>query len=192
MSKETISSKTSFDIRSMTLVSVMTAVCCILAPVSIPIGPVPVSLSVLAVLLTAYLLGPKLGTLSILLYILIGLAGLPVFSGYQGGPAKLFGPTGGYIIGYLPLVLISGWAVWHSPSRKWYLHLIGMAVGMLTCYALGTGWFLLLMHTSLSEALALCVYPFVAFDGVKILTACILGNTITRALRPILPMRTDL
>lgn len=181
MNKETSSAaKSILDIRSMALVSLMTAVCCILAPMSVPIGPVPVSLSVLAVLFVAYVIGPRLGAISVLLYILIGLVGLPVFSGYSGGPAKLFGPTGGYIIGYLPLVIIAGWFVTRFPTRQWYLQIAGMILGLVICYMLGTAWFMVLMHTSLQEALSLCVYPFLAFDAMKIATACIVGNTITR------------
>ena len=180
MSKESSTVKAAFDIRSMALVSLMTAVCCILAPMSVPIGPVPVSLSVLAVFFVAYVIGPRLGAISVLLYILIGLVGLPVFSGYSGGPAKLFGPTGGYIIGYLPLVVISGWFISRFPMRQWYLQIAGMVLGLAVCYLLGTAWFMLLMHTSLQEALPLCVYPFLAFDALKIVTAFIVGNTVAR------------
>lgn len=180
MSKETSTAKTVFDIRSMALVSLMTAICCILAPMSVPIGPVPVSLSVLAVLFVAYVIGPRLGAISVLLYILIGLVGLPVFSGYSGGPAKLFGPTGGYIVGYLPLVIITGWFVTRFSMKQWYLQIAGMVLGLAVCYVLGTAWFMVLMHTSLQESLSLCVYPFLAFDTMKIVTACIVGNTVAR------------
>lgn len=179
MSKESATQKTFLGVRSMVLVSLMSAVCCILSPLSIPIGPIPVSLSVLAVMLCAYILGPRLGTLSVLLYILLGLFGMPVFSGFAGGPAKLFGPTGGYIIGYLPLVFIAGLCiVKHKDS--WFLQVTGMFAGLFTCYLIGTVWFMALTHMSLTKSLALCVYPFIAFDAVKILTAFFLGNTIAR------------
>ena len=84
----------------ITITALMTAVTCILAPMSIPIGPVPISFTNLAIYLSLYLLGWKRGTISYLIYLLIGLVGLPVFSGFTGGPAKLAGPTGGYIIGF--------------------------------------------------------------------------------------------
>ena len=179
MSKEITVTKTRIPVRSMMLVSLMTAICCILAPISIPIGPVPISLSVMAVLFCAYILEPWLGSLTVALYILIGLVGLPVFSGYAGGPAKLFGPTGGYILGYLPLVFITGLFV-RKWKNTWFLQLLGMFLGLALCYITGTTWFMLLTKMSLAEALALCVYPFIAFDLVKIVTAFFLGNTITR------------
>ena len=86
---------------AITVTALMTAVTCILAPLSIPIGPVPISLTNLAIYISLYLLGWKRGTISYLIYLLIGLVGIPVFSGFTGGPAKLAGPTGGYIIGFI-------------------------------------------------------------------------------------------
>ena len=88
-------SKTSF----LTTTAIMTAVMCILGPLSIPIGPVPITLTNLAIYLAMYILGTKRGSAAVCLYLLIGLAGLPVFSGFTGGPGKLLGPTGGYLIG---------------------------------------------------------------------------------------------
>ena len=94
----TISRSKTYEI---TITALMTAVTCILAPMSIPIGPVPISFTNLAIYLSLYLLVWKKGTISYLIYLLIGLVGLPVFSGFTGGPAKLAGPTGGYIIGFI-------------------------------------------------------------------------------------------
>ena len=86
---ETMRSRLS--VRKMAVTAVMAAVICVLGPLSIPIGPVPVSLTNLAIYIAAYVLGAFQGTLSLLIYLLIGLAGLPVFSGFAGGPEKLFG-----------------------------------------------------------------------------------------------------
>ena len=85
---------------AMVVTALMAAVTCILAPLSVPIGPVPISLTNFAIYLSLYLLDWKKGTLSYLIYLLLGLVGLPVFSGFTGGLAKLAGPTGGYIIGW--------------------------------------------------------------------------------------------
>ena len=101
----TISRSKTYEI---TITALMTAVTCILAPMSIPIGPVPISFTNLAIYLSLYLLGWKKGTISYLIYLLIGLVGLPVFSGFTGGPAKLAGPTGGYIIGFIVMEVIAG------------------------------------------------------------------------------------
>ena len=84
-------------------VALMAALISVLGPIAVPLPftPVPISLGILAVYISSYLLGAKTGTLSVIIYILVGLVGLPVFSGYTGGAAKLAGPTGGYIIGFI-------------------------------------------------------------------------------------------
>ena len=95
--------------RTITMTALMAAVLCIAGPLAlaIPFSPVPISLATMAVCFSACILGWKSGTLSVLIYLLIGLCGLPVFSGFSGGVAKLAGPTGGYLVGYLFLSLIS-------------------------------------------------------------------------------------
>ena len=93
---------------AMAVTALMTAVTCILAPLSIPIGPVPISLTNFAIYLALYLLDWKKGTVSYIIYLLLGLVGLPVFSGFTGGLGKLAGPTGGYIIGFIPMAIIAG------------------------------------------------------------------------------------
>jgi biotin transport system substrate-specific component len=172
---------TRVNVAEMTKCAFLAALLCIVSPVSVPIGPVPVSLSLLAVYFCVFLMGTKRALISCGLYILIGFAGMPVFSGYTGGVAKLFGPTGGYILGYIPLVLITGKIL--LLSKKWYVHFAGAILGLVSCYAIGTGYFMFLMKMPLSEALALCVYPFVAFDIVKIITAMLLAHTIKLKVR---------
>ena len=83
----------------MAVTALMAAALCVLGPLSVPIGAIPISLSNFVICLTAWLLGPKFGTLSVAVYLLIGLVGVPVFSGYGAGIAKLAGPTGGYLVG---------------------------------------------------------------------------------------------
>ena len=96
--------------KTMALIGVMAAVTCILGPLSlaIPVSPVPISLGLLGVAFAVYMLGMKKGTLSVLIYLLLGLVGLPVFSGFSGGFAKLAGPTGGYLIGFLFMIPLTG------------------------------------------------------------------------------------
>ena len=97
--------------KTMALIAVMTAVTCILAPLSIPIGPVPISLTNFAIYLGLYIMGVHEEALSYIVYLLIGFVGLPVFSGFTGGAAKILGPTGGYLIGFLPMLIIAGIAI---------------------------------------------------------------------------------
>lgn len=167
-------------IRDMCLVGLMAAVTCVLAPLSVPIGPVPVSLTNLVVYLSLYLLGMKLGVLSCLVYILLGMAGLPVFSGFTGGLAKLAGPTGGYIIGFLPMGLIGGAALERFSNRV--VHFLALVLGTAVCYAFGTAWFCVVMSTDVISALSLAVFPFIPFDLCKIALAVFLGPLIRSAI----------
>lgn len=103
MSDQMINEEKFLSLRDMVLIGVMCAVTCVLGPISIPLpfSLVPISLTNFVICISAYVLGTKKGTLSCILYLLIGLAGLPVFSGFSGGAAKMLGPTGGYLIGFI-------------------------------------------------------------------------------------------
>ncbi|MGP1589433.1 biotin transporter BioY [Oribacterium sp. oral taxon 102] len=170
------------DVRSMSLIALMTALMCIFGPMSVPIGPVPVSLTVLTVYLAAYILGMKRGSLAYLLYLLLGLAGLPVLSGYSGGLGKLLGPTGGYLIGFLPMAMLSGYAVERFPSRL-LLQLCGMLLGLFVCYGLGTVWLSVAAGISLGKAFTLGVLPFLAFDIGKLAIAVLVGRAVRQRMQ---------
>ena len=165
---------------AMVSTALMTAVTCILAPLSVPIGPVPISFTNLAIYISLYLLDWKRGTVSYFLYLLIGFAGLPVFSGFTGGVAKLAGPTGGYIVGFIPMAIIAGIVIDHFHQR--WLQLLGMIVGTAICYALGTAWFCMQSGYTVSAALAVCVFPFIPADLVKMLIAMTIGPEIRRRM----------
>lgn len=106
--------------RQMTFIALMTAVTCILGPLSIPLpfSPVPISFTNLAIYLSLYVLGLNGATISYLVYLLIGMVGVPVFSGFSGGFGKLAGPTGGYLIGFIFLTLIAGLLMKLFPGNK--------------------------------------------------------------------------
>ena len=165
---------------AMTMIALMTAVTCILAPLSIPIGPVPISLTNFAIYLSLYLLDWKKGTISYFIYLLLGFAGLPVFSGFTGGVAKLAGPTGGYIVGFIPMAIIAGFVIDHYKKR--WLQLVAMIVGTLVCYALGTVWFCFQANYTVSAALAVCVIPFIPADLIKMVLAMSIGPEIRKRL----------
>lgn len=169
-----------FPVRTMALTAVMAAVLCVLGPLSLPVGPVPLSLATLAVYLSAYLLGWKWGTVSVLVYLLVGAAGVPVFSGFGGGLGRLLGPTGGYLAGYLPLALLSGLGARHS-GRRW-VHALAMTAGTVVLYILGTAWFCLQGGVPLGEALSKCVWIFLPGDGAKLAAALLLGPVLRRRL----------
>ena len=165
----------------MASIAVMTAVICILAPLSVPVGPVPVSLATLVILFAVYILGMKRALSAVLLYLLVGLAGVPVFSGYSSGPAKLLGPTGGYLIGYIPMTVIAGLII-----DKHYKNRIISAAGMITAtavlYLIGTVWLAYSANMSFNAALMAGVVPFIPLDCVKILIAGIAGPVIRSRL----------
>lgn len=150
----------------LTMTALMSAVTCVLAPLALPVGPVPITLVNLVICLSVYLLGGRLAFFSCLVYVLLGLAGMPVFAGFTGGAGKLLGPTGGYILGYLVLAAVSGVFVDRFHSR--ILHGLGMIVGTVLCYVLGTVWYSISAKTTPAAALTLCVLPFIPGDVVKI------------------------
>jgi len=173
----------------LAVTALMAAVMCVLGPLSIPIGPVPISLTNFVIYLSVFLLGTQMGTVSYLVYLLIGAAGLPVFSAYSGGLAKLAGPTGGYLIGFIPMAIISGVFLSRSRGRRWFSAL-GMVLGTLVAYALGTAWFVILMKCGVWYALTVCVFPFLPGDAVKIVAALAIGSLVRGRLQKAGLLRT--
>ena len=165
----------------MAVTALMAAVMCVLGPLTVPIGAVPISLANFVICLTAWLLGPKFGTLSVAVYLCIGLIGVPVFSGYGAGLAKLAGPTGGYLVGYLLLALIGGLFIEKSNGNP-VVSGIGLVLGDAACYVLGTAWFVFQMQCELGYALSVCVYPFNALDLAKIVVSCVVGALLRKRL----------
>ena len=160
-------------------VSLMAALISVLGPIAVPLPftPVPISLGILAVYISSYLLGAKTGTLSVIIYILVGLVGLPVFSGYAGGAAKLAGPTGGYIIGFIFGAMIGGLFA-DRFENKFFLPLLGMALGTLVCYLFGTLWLAYQMSLTFKQALIAGVVPYAGFDCAKMVIAVLLGKQV--------------
>ena len=173
------------DIRNMALIAVMTALMCIFGPMSIPIGAVPFSLTPLLVYLAAYILGMRNGTVAYLVYLLIGFVGVPVMSGYSGGPAKILGPTGGYLMAFILMALMTGFVV-----ERFYqnvpLQAVVMFVALIICYAAGTAWFV----GQTKMALSICVYPFVPLDCIKLGLAIIIGRPVRERLHGFLQARS--
>lgn len=167
----------------MAIIGLMAAVICIIAPISLvlPISPVPISLGTFSIFFAIYVLGMKRGTASLALYILLGLVGLPVFSGFTGGVGKLLGPTGGYILGYLFLAVISGYIVDRWRSNRIFCF-VGFALGTLFCYMFGTIWLAFQASISFSQALAAAVLPFIPGDLIKLILAMLLGAQVRKRL----------
>ena len=177
---ESVMKKTT--IYELTVCALMTALVCILGPISVPIGPVPVSLTILPLLLSVWLLGTRGALITTGLYLLLGAFGLPVFSGYQGGIQKLLGPTGGYLVGFLFMVLIAG-LIMKACEGHVVFSVLGSLLGILAAYILGTAWFMFQMDCTLPYALSVCVLPFIPFDIAKAIAAAAIGKPVQSALK---------
>lgn len=172
--------------RNITFVALFTAFLCVLAPLSIPIQPVPITLATLAVYVIGALLDYKRAPICVFLYIVIGALGLPVFSNYTGGIAKLLSPTGGFIVGYLFGVLAQS-LLTTLKKDKFYIYPIAMVVSTIVIYAFGVAWFILVYlqkgeTKSLSAVLAACVTPFLLGDALKIVAASLASFKLRKPL----------
>ncbi len=169
---------------TLVLIGLMAAITCIMGPFSIPLpfNLVPISLTNLVIYFTMYILGMKKGTISYCIYLLIGLVGLPVFSAFTGGAGKLLGPTGGYLIGFIFLALISGFFIDKWGNNMW-LCMTGMVLGTIVCYIFGTIWLAYQAHMNFEAALWAGVIPFIPGDVIKMIMAMLLGPQIRNRLR---------
>jgi len=147
---------------------------------------VPITMQTLGIFTTVLVLGLKRGTLAVLVYIVLGGIGLPVFSGFSGGMGILFGANGGYIIGFLFSAIIIGSIIKFFGEKIWIM-VIAMSAGLLACYSFGTAWFVY-VYTQTTEpvgivaALGWCVFPFIIPDILKIFLAVILKKRIGNAI----------
>ena len=128
------------------------------------------------------MLGTKRGTISVVVYILLGLVGVPVFAGFSGGLGIVIGPTGGYIVGFVFTALIIGALMNLSKKKsetvKIVITVVSMILGDVACFIIGTIWFMIVYQCDFAAALMMCVVPYLIFDGCKILLASILVNRL--------------
>ena len=170
------------NIRFLTGTALMTAALCVLGPMSLPIGPVPITLTNLTIYFFLYILGTKQSAAAYLVYLLVGMAGLPVFSGYSGGLQKLAGPTGGYLIGFIPMILMAGPVV----ERMWQNRVVciaAMELSVWVAYLFGTVWLAVSLQRTFGEALAMGVIPFILVDFLKIAAAAVVGPELKYRLQ---------
>ncbi len=168
--------------RTLTEVALSAALLVVCSLISVP-AAVPFTLQTFGVFVILVILGWKKGCAAILLYILLGLIGLPVFSGAKGGPAALFGPTGGYILGFL-LTGLCYWLYERLGHERVPLQALSLLLGLALCYTFGTAWFVRVYtgEITLARALALCVWPFIIPDRIKLALALPVGRRVRKAL----------
>lgn len=171
----------SSQLRMMVYASLFAALTAVGAFVAIPIGPVPIVLQNMFVFLAGLLLGSRWGLASVGVYLLAGACGLPVFAGGLGGIGRIVGPTGGYLIGYLPAVFLIGKIANRTPPRVLF-DVLAMICGSVALYACGIAWLKILTGMTVTKALAVGMVPFLIGDALKIAAAA----AIAKALRPII------
>ena len=163
--------------RSLVLCALMAALTAICSQIQIPLPMVPINLALFAVHLSGALLGWKYGALSMIVYALLGVIGVPVFAGFGSGPAVLFGKTGGYILGYILCALIVG-----ALSRKFAFNFKTLCLSMVLGVAVGTSLGMAGGLLNLATSMSYCVIPFLPGDAVKILLAAFLALRLRKPL----------
>lgn len=169
-----------YDIVYIAVFAVIMAIC---SWISIP-AAVPFTMQTFGVFIAVGVLGGKRGSLSVLVFILLGAIGIPVFANFSGGIGVLAGPTGGYIIGFLFSALLM-WAMEKLPGKKSVMQIVSMIAGLIVCYAFGTVWFVIVYGRmngpiGFTAALASCVVPFIIPDIIKIALAYVLSRKLRK------------
>lgn len=169
------------QVRMLTRCAMLVAMLCVCGWLTVPMGDLALTMQTFGVFLTLYLLGGRLGTVTIFAYLLLGAVGLPVFSGFRGGLGMLLGATGGYLIGFMVTGLVY-WAVEKIFGVRGAA--AGMLLGLLGCYAFGSGWYLLVYaeKSALIAVILKCVAPFLIPDLLKLIFAVSLGKRLRKII----------
>ena len=178
--------KSRISLKMLVICGVFASILAVVCPVSIPIGPIPVTLGTFMLALTAYILGNVYGCIATLVYILIGLTGIPVFSGFKGGMGVVAGVTGGFILGYPIYAFLTGLTVFSkrlSGSLKVIVMFLQGLLGLGVMYTIGVLQFTYITNSQVSYAVSLCVAPFVVKDIISIALAYPIGKVIRRAMK---------
>lgn len=180
------STKNRITTKELVFTALMAVIIAVCSWISIP-TTVPFTLQTFGVFMAVGLLGGKKGSLTILVYILLGAVGVPVFAGFSGGIGILFGTTGGYIIGFLLSGLVY-WAITAALGEKLPIMITAMVLGLIVCYAFGTAWFMIVYAKNveaigLATALGWCVFPFIIPDCIKIALAIVLTKQLKKYVK---------
>lgn len=194
MEQKTVSVKASAQIRSAVLCGLFAAITAVFSQISLPIGPVPISCSLIAVYLAGIFLPVKTAALSQVVYLLLGVVGVPVFAGFQSGAARLAGPTGGYLLVYpvIALLLSLAMLVYDKKLVQKSLavraaYVVGaLLLSLVICYATGTAWFTVFSGSSFQKALTLTVVPFIAGDIAKIVLCTVVTLSARDRLKKVM------
>lgn len=174
--------------KEITLVALFSGLTAIGAFISLPLGPVPITLQTMFVLLSGILLGAKLAALSQIVYIVLGLIGVPIFSGFTGGPQSILKPSFGFIIGFVFAAYIVG-KITNQNSQFKLKIVIATIVGTITIYLFGIPYMYYILNVvmskglSLDEVLKIGLWMFIPGDILKLVVAAIVGTRMNRVIR---------
>lgn len=157
-------------VKIITYIAIFASMLAVISPLTINISIVPFSFATLMIYIIGAISKKSEGLISILIYIFLGIIGLPVFSGYTGGIGVLLGVTGGFIIGYIPCSILVNMIV-RINKKNIFLYFLSMILGTMFCYLCGCFWYMYLTDSSFVETLIICVVPFIIFDLIKIIFA---------------------
>ena len=175
-------------VRDLTYVGVAVALMVVGAAISIPIGPVPISLQSLFALIIGIVLGKRLAPLAMIIYIAAGLMGLPFFAGFRGGPQYIISPTFGFIMGFVCVAFIAGRG---NETNSKYMGYISLIISTIVLYVIGAAYFYLVQKFyigttyALTDILRITVIPFIIGDFVKLNIAYIVGRKLKAAVASI-------
>ncbi len=170
--------------RTLTLITIalMSSVLCAVAPVSLYIGLIPISLATLIIYVYICVFSLRKCVGAVCVYILLGMIGIPVFSGYTSGMGQLMGPTGGFIAGYIIMCVVSGTLIRYTDRKNAVINMFILALGTLVLYIIGMCWYIVVTQSTWLQAIGVCVVPFVLTDIVKIIVAALGGVLIRKRL----------
>lgn len=173
-----------FGARNIAFIGMSVALMAICSWISIP-ATIPFTLQTFAIFITLYILGFRDGSIAIITYITLGVIGVPVFSNFGGGLGVLMGPTGGYILGFIPICLV--YFLFEVITKKaiWG-RIVSSIIGLAVCYFVGTVWFLVVYNNindmTITNALMLCVVPFIIPDLIKIFLGLFISIKLNKVL----------
>ncbi|MDY2903298.1 MAG: biotin transporter BioY [Bacilli bacterium] len=159
--------KKRINLKKYVLIAVLAALISVISPLSIKVLTIPYSLSIFIIALVSLAFPPIYSIVAVLIYIALGMLGVPVFAGFNGGIGVIAGITGGYIIGYLPFTLLLSYANYYFKDKIW-LQIIMIICGLICCYATGLMWFIMQTDNTFSYAFMATVAPYVLPDLIKI------------------------
>jgi len=171
------------NIRQMTLISLFAALTAVGAFISIPLYPVPLTLQTLFTLLAAMTLGSVMGASSQIIYVLLGVIGLPVFAGFKAGIGILFGPTGGFLFGFIISAYIIGKIIELKKEKNFYYYLVAGLIGTLIIYIAGITQLSLITCIGAKKAITIGMFPFLPGDILKIIAASFIASKLETAIK---------